>query len=179
LEANDITKDMVPLLKKDFAKKPKALHEVITAMAQARLEYLKSLSFDDLDKKGLAEELVNRNYAAYRQKYFEKFGKEPKQLDITQANKEEVKKQIANLEALILKDGKSTQGNLNFIRTGNKKDPKNHLRILRQYADSDPNKHKTWEQMDRDGSLADFKRDHYDAFKKMYREKFGKEYKDS
>lgn len=54
---------------------------VDTANNAPRLTYLKSLNFDDLDKKGLAQELINLDYGAWRNKFIAKFGIAPKGWD--------------------------------------------------------------------------------------------------
>lgn len=176
---NDITPDEANDLRVRYKNDPQGLHSIINDHARKRLQYLESLSFPEIDKKdGLAEELIRRDYATYRKKYVAYYGKEPKALDAKVASDKDMQKEINNLESMLVRDGRTTQGQADFIRKGNTNDPNNHLKILHGIANSkrEAYENESWDKLDRAGKLEELKTNHLDLFKQKYREKFGKDY---
>jgi hypothetical protein len=71
-----ITPEMLHTLKQSHKGKPDELAAVLEALAGQRVDELKAMPFDELDRKGLLEELKRKDLAAFRSKYKEAFGKE-------------------------------------------------------------------------------------------------------
>jgi hypothetical protein len=180
LTQNDITPGMAKQLKNEFGHDPKALKAKLDTYKGGRVKYLIGLTYDELDKQGLMQELKESDFAAYRKKFFLQFGKEPKeQVEINKRNvltADDLKKK----ENLLIANGRWNQSGIATWKAGMKGDMEAYNEWLDKqliidevdYSDKD------WDELEKNDALAELKENHYSLFKQKFKEKFGVDYKE-
>lgn len=179
VEANNITDEQAKLLQEQYQNMPHKLVEALKEFAKLRLDYLMSLSWEELDKEDLTEELKNKYPAGLAQKFAMEFGKNPKWYN-TNEPKTASAIEAENLLQQAIKDGDIDPEHAAGLKRNFGSDPtvfknaileaiKHRLETLKKMS---------WDELDKSGELEELKRKSIQDFKQKFFENFGIHYKD-
>ena len=178
LKNNDITEDQKKALRETWINEPGKLARVLLTFKQMRVDYLMSLSWEELDKTdGLLKELKEKFLQGYEQKFFVHFGKMPPGTKISESTEKDeierlIKFAIANKD---LEPEIAAQWKVNF-----KDDLPKLKKLVLGAAQSriDFLMTKSWSWLDHNDHMEELKRKYLEGFKMKYKEQFGVDYKD-
>jgi hypothetical protein len=174
----DITSKEKSDLKTAWEHNPGKLRQLLLEFRQKRVDYLMTLSYDELDKskEGLLAELKNKYLQGYEQKFFVEFGKMP----ANSVSKETIdQKEIDRLFQFAVNNKDIDPSQVAFMKECFK-DRLDELRILlkaMQQKRIDELMNTTWIKLDKNNLLEELKTKYLEGFKTKFKEQFGIEYK--
>lgn len=179
IKNKDINQDTADELKKQYQHNPKKLKELIDELAKQRVSYLMSLEWNELDKEGLLEELKEKNFHGFKQKFFNAFHKE-------YAGKKPGKAQFEDddidVDALLSYHIKNN-GLQPEVAAGLKQNFKDNPKKLKEILESRAKNRvedlmaMEWDELDKKGLLNELKEKHLHGFQKKFKDKFGVDHK--
>jgi len=177
----DITEQQCSVLIDNCEKNPDSiicLPKTLEEFRNMRVNYLISLGYDELDKKGLSEELKTKSLEGFQQLYFVKFGKHHSTSTVLKVDKG-LKQEIENLIQYAIDTKVITPELAAELKRGLSDNlPLLKERILHLLDQNDESlKSRPWDELEKFGLLEELKKLHFEVFKKKFKEKFGIDYK--
>jgi hypothetical protein len=179
IDNKDITQEQAAELKKLYYETPKKLLTALHEFAALRMGYIQGLSWDELDKNGLLEELKEKYLAGFQKKYYLKFGKHYK--DPKEKESKQDEPDIKRLIQYALDQGDIDEALVEAWQKNFANDPVRLRGLINDRINVGIRKlkNKSWDSLDKDGGLEDLKKFAFQSFKEKYKEKFGIDYKEN
>jgi len=177
---NDISPEVAQQLRVQYQNDPKKLQLLLNDFAKMRVDHLMSLDYDQLDKKGLLEELKEKHLQGFQQKFHTHFGKDHKSVNEQKGgNGSDIATEIKRLKEFAVKNNDIDPGAAEMMVNNFKNDPQKLKKLLQDTSKNriDHLMSFTWDKLDKKGLLEELKEKYLNGFKQKYLEKFGIEYK--
>ncbi len=179
IKNSDVTKDQATLLKKQYQDNADELVKLVEEFRKCRVNYLMSLSYDELDKAGLLAELQTKYLNGFQEKYFMRFGKHHASFKVNDKINDQAK-EIELLAKFVVDNKDATAELVAAWRVNFKDHPERLLELLKGAAQTrvDELMAMEWKYLDEHELLQELKKKYFDGFKLKYKQKFGIDYKE-
>ncbi|MEO6456546.1 MAG: hypothetical protein ABIN97_20890 [Ginsengibacter sp.] len=180
VKSKDITAEQAKLLKENYQNDARKLNSLLKEFAQMRIDYLMSLTWQELDKEALLDELKEKYLQGFQQKFYLAFGKEHNSAINIKKNKNVIDDEIERLAEFVIKNGDETAEMVGLWKDNFKANPEKLKKILEEAPQKriDYLMSLTWRELDKGNLLEELKRKYLQGFKEKYRDQFSVEYND-
>lgn len=175
IKNNDITPQQAVELKRLYQNDATKLKMALNDFSKERIKYLMDLGWEQLDKKGLLEELKRKYLQGFNQVFFDRFGKAPEQPKSSEDKQTEI-----DVDALLKLyiDNNTINAQVAQGLRRNFTDPEKLKSVLEEFA----KQRIEWfmgmdyDKLDRKGLLEELKEKYFQGFKQKFKDKYHVDY---